>query len=206
MFKFDRSKFWTEYNKQFGHGPHSPEKSSTEGLLGFIEADPNLKRLEWGAYLLGTIRNECGTNMAPIKEKKAAPNTMVWKKYQSKYWNTGFYGRGYSQLTWRGNYLKFSKLLGMGDALVKNPNLVLHPETGYKILSIGCVDGLFRSRPKKEGGKPYKLSDFLTATKKDYVTARNIVNGVTGAAYQWALRVGDFCQKYEACLRAAQTA
>lgn len=204
MLKFDRSLFWTEYHNQFGHEPHSPEKGSTENLLGFIESDPGLQRLEWGAYLLGTIRNECGTNMAPIKEKKAAPNTEVWKKYQSKYWKTGFYGRGYSQLTWEGNYLKFSKLLGMGNSLVKNPDLVLKPEVGYKILSMGCVQGLFRSRPKKAGGKPYKLADFLTATKKDYVSARNIVNGVTGTAYKWALRVGDFCQKYEACLRAAQ--
>jgi hypothetical protein len=204
MFKFDKKLFWTEYKRQFARTPHDTEKKATESLLGFIGSDPNLARIEWAAYLLATMRNEVGINMLPIKEIKAKPNTEIWKKYQSKYWNTGFYGRGYSQLTWKGNYLKFSKLLGLGNKLVTDPDLTLQPEIGYKILSLGCVNGLFRSRPKKDGGKPYKLADFLTGTKKDYVSARNIVNGVSGTAYQWALRVGDFAEKYEACLRAAQ--
>ncbi|MDT4969842.1 MAG: putative chitinase [Acidobacteriota bacterium] len=204
MFKFDNAKFWAAYKTQFGHLPHATEKKSTQNLLGFIAVDPNLQRIEWAAYLLGTMRNEVGASLLPIKENKAAPNTEVWKKYQSKYWNTGFYGRGYAQLTWKGNYQKFSRLLGMGDQLVSNPDLVLQPKVGYDILSIGCVQGLFRSRPRKLGGKPYKLADFLTATKKDYVSARNIVNGVSGTAYKWALRVGAYSQKYEACLRAAE--
>ncbi|HEX8922016.1 MAG TPA: hypothetical protein VF766_11100 [Pyrinomonadaceae bacterium] len=204
MFKFDKSLFWTEYKRQFARTPHDTEKKATESLLGFIEADSNLSRLEWAAYLLGTMRNEVGSNMLPIKEIKAAPNTQIWKQYQSKYWNTGYYGRGYSQLTWKGNYQKFSKLLGLGDRLVTDPDLTLQPEIGYKILSLGCVNGLFRTRPKKDGGAPYKLADFLNATKKDYVSARNIVNGVSGTAFQWALRVGEFSEKYEACLRAAQ--
>lgn len=204
MFKFNKQIFWTEYKRQFARTPHGTEKQATENLLSYIESDPNLERIEWGAYLLGTMRNEVGSNMLPIKEIKAAPNTDIWKLYQSKYWNTGYYGRGYAQLTWKGNYQKFSKLLGLGDRLVTEPDLVLQPEIGYKILSLGCVNGLFRTRPKKAGGTPYKLSDFLTATKKDYVSARNIVNGVSGKAFTWALRVGDFSQKYEACLRAAQ--
>lgn len=205
MFSFDKAKFWAEYKTQFNRTPHSTEKTATEMLLGLLGQDVNLQRIEWAAYLLGTIRNEVGSNMVPIKEIKAKPNTVVWQKYQSKYWSTGFYGRGYSQLTWKGNYQKFGKLLGLDNQLVTNPDLVLQPEIGYRILSLGCVQGLFRSRPKSQGGAPYKLSDFLTATKKDYVSARNIVNGVTGQAYQWALRVGDFSQKYEASLRAAQT-
>jgi hypothetical protein len=204
MFKFDRSRFWTEYNNQFGHDPHPNEKTATESLLGFLENDATLERLEWAAFLLGTIRNEVGSNMLPIKEIKAAPNTIVWQKYQSKYWNTGFYGRGYSQLTLKGNYQQFGNLLGMD--LVKNPDLVLQPEVGYKILSMGCVRGLFRRRPKSEGGTPYKLADFLNSKKKDYVSARQIVNGMSGMAFKWALRAADYSKKYEACLRAAQTA
>lgn len=201
--KFDTAKFWPEYAAQFGHDPHGPEKAATESLIGLIENDPQMERLEWGAYILGTIRNECGSNMLPIKEIKAAPNTMVWKKYQSKYWNTGFFGRGYSQLTLEGNYRQFSKLLYNDDRLVKNPDLVLNPQVGYQILSTGCVRGLFRRRPKAQGGAPYKLSDFLNASKKDYVSARQIVNGMSGPAFKWALRVGDYCQKYDACLRAS---
>jgi hypothetical protein len=94
--KHDKVKFWTEYVRQFGHPPHDPEKSATENLLSLIEADPQIERLEWAAYLLGTIRNECGSNMLPIKEIKAPVTSKVWIQWQSKYWNTGFYGRGYS--------------------------------------------------------------------------------------------------------------
>lgn len=199
--KFDRDKFWTEYENQFGHPPHGPEKAATEQLLGFMENDPQLARLEWAAYLLGTIRNEVGSNMLPIKEIKAKPNSPVWIKWQSKYWGTGFYGRGYSQLTGEGNYRQFGKILGMD--LVKNPDMVLQPEVGYKILATGCVQGLFRGRTKAQGGGRFKLSDFLTASKKDYVSARQIVNGISGAAFQHALREADYSTKYEACLRAA---
>jgi hypothetical protein len=190
--KFDRTKFWAEYKNQFGHPPHGPEKNATEQLLGFIENDPQLARLEWAAYLLGTIRNEVGSNMLPIKEIKAKPGTPVWENWQKKYWGTGFFGRGYAQLTWEGNYRKFGKLLGLD--LVKNPDLVLLPEVGYKVLAIGCVQGLFRGRTKAQGGGRYKLSDFL---------ARQIVNGISGAAFQHALREADYSTKYEACLRAA---
>jgi len=199
--KFDRTKFWTEYNNQFGHPPHGPEQNATEQLLGFMENDPQLARLEWAAYLFGTIRNEVGSNMLPVKEIKAKPGTPVWENWQKKYWNTGFYGRGYAQLTWEGNYQKFGKLLGLD--LVKNPDMLLLPEVGYKVLALGCVQGLFRRRSKAQGGAPYKLSDFLTGSKKDYISARQIVNGISGAAYQHALREADYSQKYEACLRAA---
>lgn len=199
--KFAIAPFWTEYNKQFGHPPRAVERQSTAQLLGFMENDLQLERIEWAAYLLGTIRNEVGQNMLPVKEIKAKPGTMVWVKWQSKYWNTGFFGRGYSQLTLKGNYQQFGKILGLD--LVSNPDLVLKPEIGYKILSVGCVRGLFRGRPKSQGGGRYKLSDFLDGKKKDYVGARQIVNGIAGAAFQHALRVGKYCEQYEACLRAA---
>lgn len=201
--KFSIAPFWTEYNKQFGHPPHQTERQATGQLLGFMENDLQLERLEWAAYLLGTIRNEVGSNMLPIKEIKAKPGTVVWVKYQSKYWNTGFYGRGYSQLTLKGNYQQFGKLLGLD--LVKNPDLVLKPEIGYKILATGCVRGLFRGRPKSQGGGRYKLADFLNNKTKDYVSARQIVNGIAGPAFKWALRVGEYCKQYEACLRAASS-
>lgn len=200
--KFDTNKFWAEYNKQFGHAPHGSEQTATEQLLGFMENDAQLERLEWAAYLLATIRNEVGSNMLPIKEKKAKPGSYVWENYQKKYWNTGFYGRGYSQLTLEGNYRQFGKLLGMD--LVKNPDLVLEPKVGYEILATGCVRGLFRGRTKAQGGGRYKLADFLNSKKKDYISARLIVNGIAGPpAKQAALNVGKYGEQYEACLRAA---
>jgi hypothetical protein len=199
--KFDSSRFWTEYIEQFGHAPHETEKKGTETLLSLISSDDNLQRLEWAAYILGTIRNECGSDMQPVREIKARPGTLVWEKYQKNYWNTGFYGRGYSQLTLKGNYQQFSRLLYGDDRLVKNPDLVMSAEVGYKILATGCVQGLFRRRSATSA---FKLSDFLNDKVKDYVGARQIVNGVGGPAYKWALRVGDYSESYEACLRASR--
>lgn len=77
----------------------------------------------------------------------------------------------------------------------------MKPEVGYQILATGCVRGLFRRRSKTSA---FKLSDFLNDKIKDYVGARQIVNGVGGAARQWALRVGDYSERYETCLRASQ--
>lgn len=204
--KYDKTKFWKAYQTTWGHAPLPLEKTGTENLLGFLEADPQIARVEWAAYILGTIRNEVGPKMMPIKEIKAKPNSQVWIDWQSKYWGTGFYGRGYSQLTLEGNYRQFSKLLYGDDRLVKKPDLVLDPAVGYAILATGCVQGLFRRRTKANGGTRFKLADFLNGTKKDYVSARQIVNGVSGKAFAHALRVGEYCTKYEACLRAAQSA
>jgi putative chitinase len=198
--RFDRSKFWTTYQSQFGHPPHDPEKSATENLLSLIEADAQIERLEWAAYLLGTIRNECGSNMLPIKEIEDKSRGHIWRDYQSKYWPSGFFGRGYSQLTWEGNYKKFSEAIYGDDRLVEHPDLVMTPQAGYKILATGCVKGMFKRRAN---GQPYKLADFLNDKIKDYLHARLIVNGIKGDAIHWAMRVETYSKQYEACLRAS---
>lgn len=41
------------------------------------------------------------------KEYKADEGSEHWRKYQSKYWNTGYYGRGLIQLTHKTNYVPF---------------------------------------------------------------------------------------------------
>jgi putative chitinase len=193
-------KFWPEYLKHFGHQPNPLEKQGTETLLSLISSDPQITRLEWAAYILATIRNECGANMQPKKEIKDKPGGEVWEKYQRHYWPSGYYGRGYSQLTWKENYQDFSDLLYHDNRLVKNPDLVMQPEVGYKILATGMVQGLFRRRSKTSA---FKLSDFFNDAKEDEINARQIVNGIGGTAYQWALRVAGYYREYKPCLQAA---
>jgi hypothetical protein len=50
---------------------------------------------------------------------------------QQRYWPSGFYGRGYIQLTWRENY----KVAGdaIGADLVADPDLALRPDLAAKI-------------------------------------------------------------------------
>ena len=195
--QFDQTKFWTSYKSTFGFAPQSQiEVDETNGLLALIAADTLLERVEWGAFLLGTIRNECGAHMQPIKEKEARHDSRVWLEYQQHYWNTGYYGRGFSQLTLLGNYRQFSQLLYNDDRLVKNPDLVLQPEVGYQILSIGSVRGLFRHG--------YKLADFLNDAKTDFLDARQIVNGINSPlAFQAAQRYAGYAEKYNTCLKNA---
>lgn len=116
------------------------------------------------AYVLATCHHEC--RFKSIKEIRAQPGTEVYKM-QDRYWGTGFYGRGFSQLTWRKNYLKFSPVVGMD--LVKNPDLVLKPEIGAKILVHGMRRGLFTGKD---------LDNYFNPTRTDWFNARRIVNGV----------------------------
>lgn len=116
------------------------------------------------AYILGTCWHEC--RFRSIPEIRAKPGTQVWR-WQNAYWPSGYYGRGFSQLTWKGNYRKFSKIVGVD--LVNFPDKVLEPEIGAKILVVGMVRGLFSgvglSRYFPEGKTP------------DWTNARRIVNG-----------------------------
>lgn len=115
------------------------------------------------AYIFATCAHEC--SFLCIEERKAAQGTTVWEM-QKKYWNTGYYGRGYAQITWKKNYEKFEKLLGL--PLVAQPELALVPETSAKILVIGMRDGMFSGK---------KLSDYINAKSTDFIRARRVVNG-----------------------------
>ena len=57
--------------------------------------DGDLRKLMW---LLGCCWHE--SRLRPIREIKAKPGTYVWEQYQKKYWDTGYYGRGFIQITW----------------------------------------------------------------------------------------------------------
>ncbi|MCS7035469.1 MAG: hypothetical protein NZM41_02270, partial [Saprospiraceae bacterium] len=50
------------------------------------------------AYVLGTAWHE--SRLLPVVEVRAKEGTEVWKM-QERYWRSGYYGRGFVQLTWR---------------------------------------------------------------------------------------------------------
>jgi putative chitinase len=168
------------------------------------------------AYMLATVKGEAG-NFQPIKEIHANPAKQpdLWRT-QQRYWPTGFYGRGYVQLTHEANYRSAGqKLAGTvivlanqdksertitvdAETFVKEPNLVMQPSVAYLILSRGMHEGWFRKR--KSNGVPYKLSDFIKEGKPpDYLGARNIINHPSSGAAKFA----GFAEKFELILRAA---
>jgi hypothetical protein len=110
------------------------------------------------AYVLATAYHETAHTMKPINECGS-------DKYlrSKKYWP--YIGRGYVQITWRENYVKAGKALGVD--FVDNPQLLLKPEYAAPILIIGMQEGWFTGK---------KLSDYITLQKSDFRNARRIVN------------------------------
>lgn len=114
------------------------------------------------AYILATARHE--SRFRPIEEYRS--NT----SQQNKYWHTGFYGRGFVQLTHEKNYRKMSEFLGVD--LVKNPSLALDANNAAKILVYGMMNGRFTRKP---------LSNYINRDTVDFYNARKTVNGLDKA-------------------------
>jgi predicted chitinase len=75
--------------------------------------------------MAATIAVETGT-FKPCREGRSANDGGRNYALQEKYWHTGFYGRGYIQLTWAHNYVAAGTALGLD--LVGNPDLALQPK------------------------------------------------------------------------------
>lgn len=106
-----------------------------------------------------TVAVETGI-FKPLKEKKADPGRQpaLWA-LQSRYYDTGFCGRGFIQLTWKENYEKYSQLVGID--LVSNPDILLVPTVSAMVLT-----AFFKENHVH-----------IAADEKDWRKVRKIVNG-----------------------------
>jgi len=118
------------------------------------------------AYILATAYWETNKTYEPIKEAYWLSEN--WRKKNLRYYP--YYGRGFVQLTWLSNYKKYSDLLGVD--LVNYPDNALNPELAAYILVHGMINGTFTGK---------KLKDYINADKKDYFSARKIINGTDRA-------------------------
>lgn len=87
-----------------------------------------------------------------------------------------FYGRGEVQITWRGNYRRIGRLLGLGDELENNPDKALDPVISTRILVEGMMGGWFTGAHLRR-----YLPRTGLATRAQFRDARRIVNGVDKA-------------------------
>ncbi len=131
--------------------------------------------LNAAAYVLATPYWETGRMMKPIYEKgarayfnKYEPGTKIGANLGNTQKGDGYLyrGRGFVQLTGRANYAKAGKKLGVD--LIGKPDLALDSAVAPLILLTGMIEGWFTGK---------KLSDYITATKADFVGARRIING-----------------------------
>lgn len=130
------------------------------------------------AFVLATAFHETGHVMKPVRETSANSDakakeilTKAWRAgklpwVKADYWSSGYFGRGYVQLTHKANYQKASAELGVD--LTGNPGLALNPDIAAEILVLGMKFGWFTGQ---------KLSDHITLNDSDFFDARAIING-----------------------------
>lgn len=136
------------------------------------------------AYILATAYWECHNprkpelRLTPMKEF-GGEAYLKGKKYYP------YFGRGFSQLTWPDNYKKEGKRLGLD--LMNNPDLILEISTAANSHVYCMVHGSYTGK---------KLSDYINASKCDFLNSRRIINGTDKASEIMAI-----AQKFLTCLQ-----
>ena len=143
---------------------------------------------QWLAYALATAFHETARTMQPIREYGRGKG----KKYGRKDSVTGqtYYGRGYVQLTWKENYEKAARSLGID--FVRQPDLVMEPANAAFIMFQGMAEGWFTGK---------EFADYINDKQRDYWNARRIINGTDKAG-----DIADYALRFEAALDAAYEA
>ncbi len=197
MFRFDHNRFFMDFSLRTGLSLTPERRSAADFLLTKFEGDAGFTMVRELAYVLATVRWETAHSFMPIKERRFNRNTNPrdWEN-QDRYWRTGFYGRGYVQITWEDNYRRAGqKLAGTrlvingapvnvsAETFVQNPDFVLNQEAAYAICSRGMREGWFTGK---------KLGDFIQEGRPpDYIGARRVING-TDHAQDIATLAGQF--------------
>lgn len=188
--KFDRQKFFDGYIAAFGGSLNASQRAGLEALLTAAEADTEITDIRWLAYMLATVKHECGNEWQPIEEYSKGKGRDYGQPVtvtdpEGKTYSNVYYGRGYVQLTWDRNYKSMGKVLN--NRLLYEPALALQPENAYRIMSHGMRNGSFTGR---------MLSQYISGDKCDYVGARWIINGKDQNT-----RIAGYAEKLEKVLR-----
>ena len=188
---FDHTKFFNAYRDAYGRLKQS-QVDGIESLLNHLQSDTEIKDLRWAAYMLATVKHECGDTWQPIEEwgkgkgrSYGAPVDVIGS--DGKTYSVTYYGRGYVQLTWKDNYEKMSRALGLADELLIHPQRALDPDIAYQIMSWCMRHGAFTGK---------KLADYIHDDECDYKNARRIINGLD----QWE-RIKGYADNFETFLK-----
>lgn len=145
------------------------------------------------AYVLATAYHETGyaetvngrkvinRDMLPIKER-GSESYLRSKRYYP------YIGYGYVQLTWKDNFRRVGKLIGVD--LLKNPEKALEKDIASEILIKGMVFGWFTGVGFHRKCPVYRYNHL------SYVRARKIVNGTDKANL-----IADYAMIFEKALR-----
>ena len=188
--------------KTFGKLSES-QVSAFNHIVSAMDADKSISYPQ-GAYILATIWHETATTMQPIAEYGKGKGRIygTWYRnskgelyaYKNGNRNTVYlqsehphlyYGRGETQNTWYDNYEKLSKVFNVD--FLSNPDLLLTQEWSTPVTIHSMKVGLYTGR---------KLSDYINQSKKDYLNARRIINGMDKASL-----IAGYAETFEKALR-----
>ena len=180
-----------------------PQVDAINFIVDAMDKDKSITYPQ-GAYILATTWHETATTMLPIAEygKGKGRPYGTWQRnskgelyaYKNGNRNTVYlqseyphlyYGRGETQNTWFDNYEKLSKVFSVD--FLKNPDLLLTQEWSTPVTIYSMKNGLYTGR---------KLSDYIHQSKKDYVNARRIINGMDKANL-----IAGYADTFEKALR-----
>ena len=131
-------------SKMFPNIPVENIKANLPDILHALE-DAGLTDKEMAVMAIATVGIETGGTFEPTEERKSRFNTSAdgyaFDLYDNRLdlGNEGppdgerFKGRGYIQLTGRANYKRFGAEIGVGDELIKNPELAVNASVAAKI-------------------------------------------------------------------------
>ncbi len=173
--------------------PDATPRSNIKRYLPFVLkalAAEGLADEDMVLMALATIRAET-EGFEPISEYKSKWNTSPGGPHFAKYDNrtdlgnqgppdgARFKGRGFIQLTGRDNYTRYSKALGLGDELVRNPDKANDPDIAARLLAKFLKDNEAKIR--------YALRN------DNLAVARKLVNGGSHGLNQFsdAFTIGE---------------
>lgn len=195
---FDRKIFFDSVRPSlFGGSLTQQQVDGMEAILTGWEELPELTDRRWLAYMLATTYHETSKTMWPIEEYGKGQGSSYGKPDPT----TGqtYYGRGFVQLTWRENYARGTKELGLTgtDDLEWHASQALDLDIAADIMFRGMVEGWFR---KSSDGKPQTLPRYFSNTKDDPYTAREIINGDKTKVPSWSggVSIGNLIKGYHA--------
>jgi putative chitinase len=177
----------------FGKALKPDQTSGLEAVLAAARAAG--WPLAFTAYALATACHETAYTMQPVREAYWLSEN--WRRSHLRYFP--FYGRGYVQLTWKANYEKADRELGLGGRLSQNLDLAMDPDIAARIMVKGMQEGWFCA---DKAGKRHTLArhvpaDGAAASVDQFTSARRIINGTDKAT-----KIAGEALKFQAALQA----
>lgn len=138
--------------------PGAAKAAAQQNLPYIVQAlkDENILNPNVLSYAMATIEHETAGTFEPLQEYGGRESALRLG-YEG---GDDYFGRGFIQLTHLRNYLAMGERIGMGDQLVRNPDLASQPEVAAKILAAFFKDNNVAS----------------LATSGDFIDARAPIN------------------------------